>query len=87
MTQSEKNRFQEFFGDARYVGLKNHLYNYLLRKKAVGKALQGEKRLRVLEVGSGLSPVTDAGRQVVYSDLSFLAMRTLKRATVGEGMS
>jgi SAM-dependent methyltransferase len=85
MTHSEKNRFQEFFGDARYVGLKNHLYNYLLRRKAVGKALQGEKQLRVLEVGSGLSPVMDAGRQVVYSDLSFLALRTLKMSHGGGG--
>jgi ubiquinone/menaquinone biosynthesis C-methylase UbiE len=85
MTRSEDNRFQEFFGDDRYVGLKNHLYNYLLRRKAVGKALQGEKQFRVLEVGSGLSPVTDTGRQVIYSDLSLLALRTLKLSHGGGG--
>jgi len=85
MTQSEENRFQEFFGDDRYVGLKNHLYNYLLRRKAVGKAMKGEKQLRVLEVGSGLSPVTDAGRHVIYSDLSFLALSTLKLSHGGGG--
>lgn len=85
MTQAEENRFQEFFGDDRYVGLKNHLYNYLLRRKAVGKALQGEQQTRVLEVGSGLSPVTNAGRQVIYSDLSLLALRTLRLNHGGGG--
>jgi SAM-dependent methyltransferase len=85
MTQSEENRFQEFFGDDRYIGLKNYLYNYLLRRKAVGKAMKGEKQLRVLEVGSGLSPVTDAGRHVIYSDLSFLALSTLKLSHGGGG--
>ena len=85
MTQLEGNRFQEFFGDSRYVGLKNYLYNYLLRTKAGGMALEGEIQLRVVDVGSGLSPVTDAGRQVIYSDLSFFALRTLKLSHGGGG--
>lgn len=85
MTLAGENRFQEFFGDNRYVGLKNHLYNYLLRKRAVKRAMKGEKHLMVLEVGSGLSPVTDAGRNVIYSDLSFSALKTLMRNHGGGG--
>jgi len=85
MTQAGENRFQEFFGDDRYVGLKNHLYNYLLRKKAVKKAMKGENQLKVLEVGSGLSPVTDTGSHVIYSDLSLLALKTLKLNHGGGG--
>jgi len=84
MTPAEENRFQEFFGDDWYAGLKNHLYNYLLRRKAVVRAMKGEKQLKVLEVGTGLSPVTDAGCHVIYSDLSLLALRTLKLSH-GEG--
>lgn len=33
---------------------------------------------RVLEVGTGLSPMIDEFKQIVYSDLSFSALRTLK---------
>jgi SAM-dependent methyltransferase len=39
----------------------------------------------VLEVGSGLSPVTDADVNVFYSDLSFLAMKTLRLGHGGSG--
>lgn len=85
MTLSGGNRFQEFFGDDLYVGLKNHLYNYILRKKAVRRALRGERQEIVLEVGSGLSPVTDADVNVFYSDLSFLAMNTLRLGHGGAG--
>ena len=81
MTAATVNRFQEFFGDRRYFGLKNHLYNYLLRRRAVRRAIKGEKHLMVLEVGSGLSPVTDAGWHVIYSDLSFSALKILMRDT------
>lgn len=85
MKAVEGNPFQEFFGDDRYVGLKNYLYNYLLRRRAVAAALGGEKQTRVLEVGSGLSPVTDASRQVIYSDLSALALRNLRSNHGGGG--
>jgi SAM-dependent methyltransferase len=73
------NRFQEFFEDGGYVSLKNHLYNYLLRKRAVEKALpKGQKGL-ILETGSGISPMVTSVDSVVYSDLSLSAMQTLKQ--------
>jgi len=84
MKQSQENRFQEFFTDDKYVILKNYLYNYLLRKNAVEKIMKNEKRVVALEVGSGISPVTTEGH-IVYSDLSFLALQTLKK-NLGKGM-
>ena len=78
MTPSSGNRFEDFFADDAYVLLKNHLYNYLLRRRAVRKYLQPERGEPILEVGSGLSPMTEASNRVVYSELSFPALRTLR---------
>ncbi|MCX5835137.1 MAG: class I SAM-dependent methyltransferase [Deltaproteobacteria bacterium] len=64
--------------EEKYQLLKNHLYNYLLRKRAIGKILKREKPGLILEVGSGISPVTTPGDHIIYSDASFLAMRSLK---------
>jgi SAM-dependent methyltransferase len=79
MTSAGDNRFQEFFEDETYVALKNDLYNYLLRKRAVEKAMQTEEKGVVLEIGSGISPVLTSWDRVVYSDLSFSALRQLRR--------
>lgn len=78
MTRSIDNRFEDFFSDDAYVALKNHLYNYLLRRHAVRKHLQREGEGLVLEVGTGLSPIAEASDRVVYSELSFQAIRMLK---------
>jgi SAM-dependent methyltransferase len=74
-------RFQDLFADESYVLLKNHLYNYLLRKRAVNTALQDVEVCYVLEIGSGMSPVTvkDTFPAVVYSDLSLEALRILQQ--------
>jgi ubiquinone/menaquinone biosynthesis C-methylase UbiE len=79
VTPSSGNRFEDFFADDAYVLLKNHLYNYLLRRRAVRKCLQSEVGELILEVGSGLSPMTEASDRIAYSDLSFSALLTLKR--------
>ena len=79
MTASRDNRFQDFFEDVKYVTLKNYLYNYLLRKRAVEKAMKNEEKEVVLEIGSGISPVLASWERIVYSDLSFSALRTLRR--------
>lgn len=47
--------------------------------------MNGEKPSWLLEVGSGLSPITDADPYVIYSDLSFLALKTLRRDHGGGG--
>ncbi len=79
MTLTSDNRFQDFFEDEKYVALKNYLYNYLLRKRAVEKAMLNENKNVVLEIGSGISPVLTSWNRVVYSDLSFSALRQLRR--------
>lgn len=78
MAVDEHNRFQDFFETEQYVVFKNYLYNYTLRKRAVTEALKDRAPARILEVGSGLSPIVEDRDNVVYSELSFLALRTLK---------
>lgn len=78
------NRFEEFFAKDNYHLLKNHLYNYLLRKEAVENALINESLDRVLEVGSGISPMITCVNRVVYMDLSLTAVQAL-RGTGGKG--
>jgi len=75
-----RNRFQDFYEEGKYTALKNHLYNYTLRKRAVAKAFCGEECRLILEAGSGISPMLTSTDRIVYSDLSFLGCRTLKRA-------
>lgn len=79
MTSANENRFQDFFENEKYVTLKNHLYNYLLRKRAVEKVMQNEEKDLILEIGSGISPVLTSWDRVVYSDLSFSALRMLRQ--------
>lgn len=84
MNAPPENRFQEFYHEANYLALKNHLYNYLVRKRAVENAVQPQAGELVLEIGSGISPVMTRTGRIVYSDLSFEAMDCLRRAS-GQG--
>ena len=79
MNESENNRFQDFFTDHQYLDLKNYLYNYLLRRRAVRILLRQERPELILEIGSGISPLTVERPNVVYSELSFDAVNYLKR--------
>ncbi|MDA8124822.1 MAG: methyltransferase domain-containing protein [Deltaproteobacteria bacterium] len=80
MTTHDGNRFEEFFADRAYVTLKNLLYNYRLRKRAVHACRRGLKAGRILEVGSGLSPMVTDMQDIVYSELSFLALQSLRHS-------
>jgi len=84
MIRSATNNFDSFFEERKYITFKNHLYNYLLRKRAVEKALQDDEPELILEVGSGISPVMTLARSIIYSDLSFTAMKALKQS-LGKG--
>ncbi len=79
----QPNRFEDFFADGSYIALKNHLYNYRLRRRAVNRCLRGRGEERILEVGSGLSPVVKAPGRVVYSELSFQALKALRQILPG----
>jgi SAM-dependent methyltransferase len=79
MNPSSRNRFEDFFAADAYISLKNLLYNYLLRKRAIINCKQGSEGDLILEVGSGLSPMMINEDNVVYSELSFSALRTLMK--------
>jgi SAM-dependent methyltransferase len=79
MRQSRADPFKAFFADFRYLYLKNHLYNYLLRKRAIEGRLRTESVDIVLEVGTGISPAVTYFKKVVYTDISLAALQTLKR--------
>ena len=83
MTPTKQNRFDDFFADEAYVSLKNHLYNYRLRRRAIQKQIQSVRGGLILEIGSGISPMTEKSDGIVYSDLSFAAMKKLKIAHQG----
>ncbi len=78
MSVSQIDNFGSLFENENYVLLKNYLYNYLLRKKAVEKNITIGTQGFVLEVGSGLSPMVTNTNTVVYSELSLEALRILK---------
>jgi SAM-dependent methyltransferase len=77
MSESRANRFQAFFENSTYAGLKNLLYNYRLRKHSVAKHVRADDL--VLEIGSGLSPMITGSDAVVYSDISASALGMLRR--------
>jgi Methylase involved in ubiquinone/menaquinone biosynthesis len=79
MMPAHANRFDDLFDNKKYITLKNYLYNYRLRKRAIEKALSGEDMVLTLEVGSGISPVVTITDRIVYTDISFSAIRTLKK--------
>jgi SAM-dependent methyltransferase len=80
MTQEAANRFDDFFVDTAYLSLKNHLYNYQVRKRAVREWLPRQSDGMTLEVGSGISPISPATDRTVFTELSFSALRFLKAA-------
>jgi ubiquinone/menaquinone biosynthesis C-methylase UbiE len=79
MKRMSSNRFEGFFEEDKYTLLKNYLYNYILRKRAVENSLKFEKICIILEVGSGISPVMTKTNSIIYTDLSFTAIKLLKQ--------
>lgn len=84
MQNNKRNRFQDFYKESQYILTKNYLYNYRLRKMAVEKNMKHERPELILEVGSGISPMITGRENIIYSDLSFEALRILKE-TYGKG--
>jgi len=80
MQNIQNRRFQDLFKEEKYLALKNYLYNYLLRKRAVEKCFKHEQPELTLEVGSGISPLLTNPKRVIYSDVSFEAVNILKNS-------
>jgi ubiquinone/menaquinone biosynthesis C-methylase UbiE len=83
--QPSERRFEDFFVEDKYVALKNHLYNYRLRRRAINAVIDQATPDFILEVGSGLSPIVTDTDRIVYSELSFRALQTLKRHNQSRG--
>ncbi len=76
---NSETHFETFFQDPVYLDFKNHLYNYQRRRYEVRKALEGERETGILlEIGSGVSPISDGLEGVVLTDISAEAMKYLK---------
>lgn len=78
-TANSTNRFDDFFNDPLYLELKNHLFNYRIRKKKIRSFLKKTPEGVALEIGSGVSPISPCGPRVIYTDLSAQAAAQLKR--------
>lgn len=78
------NPFHGFFFDPLYLKYKNHLFNYRLRRRACLRELMTLQNPRILEIGSGISPMADAFPGVFFTDVSDKAMRWLRRTGVAE---
>lgn len=78
MRNIQSRRFEHLFKEEKYLALKNYLYNYLLRRRAVEKCLLTEKLEWVIEIGNGISPLTSGAGRTIFSDVSVDAIRYLK---------
>ncbi len=79
MADIHTGSFQPLFENQNYVALKNYLYNYLLRRRAIRSLLNTLNGGVFLDVGSGISPVASPDRNtVIYTDLSYLALHISK---------
>lgn len=85
MQHENEKRFEDFFVEDKYVAVKNHLYNYQLRRRAINGRLARAKPGMIVEVGSGLSPIVTGEDEIIYSELSFRALQTLKRINNNQG--
>jgi ubiquinone/menaquinone biosynthesis C-methylase UbiE len=79
MENKNANRFQTFFEEQAYIWAKRYIYNYHVRRRAVNKCMGPHKKRLVLETGAGVAPVVRDSTDVVYTDLSFTAVRFLKK--------
>lgn len=79
MSHPNEKRFEDFFTNDAYVSLKNHVYSYIVRKWAIERPLLVEGPKLVLEVGSGMSPIITNFDRVVYSDISFSGLQSLRK--------
>jgi len=83
--RAKTESFQGFFETGEYVALKNSLFNYQLRRSAVRRAVQKQDGGLTLEMGSGISPMSEDLDRTVFLDYSWTALRILRRGQ-GRGM-
>lgn len=80
-----KNKFDDFFVNPTYLELKNSLFNYRLRKYYVKKEIEfilknkDPDKIKILDVGCGISPVAPKYKKTTYTDISSEAIDVLRK--------
>lgn len=73
--------FDKFCINKNYVLIKNSLFNYLNRKKSIKEIfnkIRKKDNLEIVDIGSGLSPVTPVPEKTLFVDISKEALHYLK---------
>ena len=75
----DKNQtFEAFFENPIYLLYKNHLYNFLCRRRAIRQRFDGNQSKQILELGCGTSPMLEAAQGAIRTDFSWRALAFLK---------
>ena len=74
-----EEKFREFFRDKRYRKVKNFMFNYLNRKHWIKREYYKYKKSngKVLDIGSGISPVSPEPKETLFIDISLEAVNLL----------
>jgi len=64
--------FERFFDNEVYLQLKNNLFNYVLRRRLI--LVHSPSARRILDIGSGMSPVSPEWDKTVFVDFSEKAL-------------
>ena len=75
------NQFDIFFRDKNYLMIKNSSFNYLNRKYHIKQSYKKyikEKNPKILDIGSGISPVSPDMKNTKFADISLDAVKFLK---------
>ena len=82
---AKDNIFGRFFYSPLYVTLKNFLFNYRLRKTMITDCffrlfphVISNKNAKIIDIGSGVSPITPFPSRTLFIDLEEEAVRYLK---------
>lgn len=77
----EHNEFQKFFVDEKYLSLKNSMFGYKNRLHQIKKNYNqfNKKSIKILDIGSGISPVTPDYKKTIFMDLSKDAIDFMKK--------
>jgi len=75
-----ENQFDIFFRDKNYLMIKNSSFNYLNRKYHIWKEFKkySKKDCKILDIGSGISPVSPDMKNTKFADISVDAVKFLK---------
>lgn len=81
-----EEKFREFFRDKNYIQIKNSLFNYKNRKEQIKKEFykfvtrKDTKRIgfKILDIGSGISPLSPIPKNTVYIDISPESSKLMK---------